>query len=242
MDALAKEKLLENLQRGQLDLQGQFVLGSNATLLVSITSPNDPIIAVYKPERGERPLWDFPYGSLEKREAAAFVISEALGWELVPPVVYRQDGPYGPGSVQVYIEHNPNYHFFNFTEEDAARLRPTAAFDLLVNNADRKGGHIIKDVNNHIWLIDHGLCFHQLDKLRTVLWDYAGEEIPADLLHDLERCAKALQTDPELLEKLNQLLLPEEIQALLMRAERLLRDPVFPYPDEQTRQFPWPPV
>ncbi len=242
MDALAKEQLLENLQKGEMSLQGQFVLGSNATLFVSIKSPTKPIHAVYKPERGERPLWDFPHRSLEKREVAAFLVSEALGWELVPPVVYRLDAPFGPGSVQVFIEHDPNYHFFNFSEEDIARLRPTAVFDLLVNNADRKGGHIIKDAEGHIWLIDHGLCFHQQAKLRTVLWDFAGEDIPAGLLKDLEHFSQALQTDFTLQGKLMELLLPEEIQALFVRTQRLLREPLFPYPDEQTRQFPFPPL
>ena len=236
------EKILEALQIGEIELQGQFILGSNYTFLVQVRNQGGQFISVYKPERGERPLWDFPFGSLEKREAAAFVVSQALGWELVPPVVYRLDGPYGPGSVQVFIEHDPEYHYFNFEDADVARLRPAATFDLLINNADRKGGHIIKDRQNHLWLIDHGLCFHRDDKLRTVLWDFAGQKIPAALLRDIRRLQGQLEEDADLQGNLAALLQDEEIAALERRAERLLASPRYPYPDEQERQFPWPPV
>jgi hypothetical protein len=248
VDSFTKQTILRSLRTGKLDLHGQFVLGSNYTLLVTVTdqgsgpSDTEPFIAVYKPERGERPLWDFPYGSLEKREVAAYLVSEALGWELVPPSIYRQDGPYGPGSLQMFIDHDPNYHYFNFDDADVLRLKPVVAFDLLINNADRKGGHILKDQDDHLWLIDHGLCFHQQNKLRTVLWDFAGEPIPDDLLADIARFGKALKHDRALLEGLEKLLLPEEITAIDTRISRLLRTRFFPLPDETQRQYPWPPV
>lgn len=250
MDTFPTETILHELKTGRLDLHGQFVLGSNYTLLVTVSqegtgienNETDSFIAVYKPERGERPLWDFPYGSLEKREVAAYIISDALGWDLVPPCVYRIDGPFGPGSVQVYIEHDPDYHYFNFSPEDTGRLRPVVAFDLIINNADRKGGHILKDPKGRLWLIDHGLCFHREDKLRTVLWDFAGESIPDEILCDVERFGSVLQSDQPLMDELSRLLMPEEIRALQKRAKRLLRERRFPFPDERQRQFPWPPV
>lgn len=250
MDNREKNLILNWLGEGELDLHGQFVLGSNYTLLVAVSNlaggassgRSGPVIAVYKPERGERPLWDFPYGSLAKREVAAYLVSEALGWGLVPPVVYRQNGPFGPGSVQIYIEHDPNYHYFNFEAEDVDRLRPVVAFDLVINNADRKGGHILKDTRGHLWLIDHGLCFHRDNKLRTVLWDFAGEPIPDALLADMDRLCTALQEDATLVNTLANLILPEEIRAMVRRIKRLLRKRFFPLPDENQRQYPWPPV
>ncbi|MCE5206975.1 MAG: SCO1664 family protein [Chloroflexi bacterium] len=242
MDVFPKDILLDCLQTGKLELQGQFIPGSNYTLLVEVISPPGRFIAVYKPVRGERPLWDFPYGSLEKREAAAYLVSEALGWELVPPVVFRMDGPLGPGSVQVYIEHDPNYHYFNFSPADIERTRPVVVFDLLINNADRKGGHFLIDNNRHIWLIDHGLCFHKQDKLRTVVWDFSGTPIPDNLLADVEEFLHKLTNDEPLQQNLGRLILPEEIDALRQRGMNLLKSRVFPKPDEKQRQFPWPPV
>jgi hypothetical protein len=250
VDIFPKETILNCLATGALDLHGQFVLGSNYTLLVTVTDPHglkaeedaDPFIAVYKPEKGERPLWDFPYGSLEKREVAAYIVSEALDWDLVPPSVYRQDGPFGPGSLQVFIDHDPEYHYFNFSPQDIARLRPVVAFDLIINNADRKGGHILKDPKGHLWLIDHGLCFHELNKLRTVLWDFAGEAIPPGLVADIERFSDALESDEELSSNLITLLSEKEITAMRRRVSRILRTRKFPLPDERQRQYPWPPV
>ena len=140
-----KEKIIGALQNGNLELQGQFVIGSNYTFLALLKYKDIEMPVVYKPDKGERPLWDFPYGSLGKREVAAYLVSEALGWGHVPSTVYREDGPLGPGSVQQYIEHDPNYYYFNFNEDDVQKLRPVVIFDLLVNNADRKGGHILQD-------------------------------------------------------------------------------------------------
>jgi uncharacterized repeat protein (TIGR03843 family) len=187
-------------------------------------------------------LWDFPNGTLAKREVAAYVMSEALGWELVPPTVYRRKGPLGAGSVQLYIEHDPEYHFFNFNEKDKQRLRPVAVFDLLVNNADRKGSHILMDANEHLWVIDHGLCFHEEDKLRTVIWDFGGQEIPIPLLDCLEKLHGQLQGKTDLTVQMLNLLQPGEVNAIDRRARRLLDNRRFPHPGSGHRPYPWPPI
>jgi hypothetical protein len=191
--------------------------------------------------RGERPLWDFPINTLGKREAAAYVVSEALGWDLVPPVVFRKKGPFGPGSCQLYVEHNPEYHYFRFSEEDRQRLRPTALFDLVINNADRKGGHILLGNDKRLWLIDHGICFHQEPKLRTVVWDFINEPIPTPLAADLEQFAVALETKSEAYFTLRKLLRVSEIIAMLNRTRRLLTACVFPAPATRFA-VPYPPI
>ena len=187
MPELEIPTILNLLQHGEITIKGEFVWGSNYTFLAEVSQNGDKILSVYKPSRGERPLWDFPPASLARREAAAYLVSEALGWELVPPTVYRKKAPIGPGSLQLFIEHDPELHYFNLTWTTARGLRPVVLFDLLVNNADRKGSHLLFDNNHHLWLIDHGICFHAEDKLRTVIWDFAGEPIPENLLADLRR-------------------------------------------------------
>ncbi|MCX6036355.1 MAG: hypothetical protein NTW99_00365, partial [Chloroflexi bacterium] len=169
----AIEEIKQALENGEVSLQGQFLFGSNYTFLVTVRHAGQEVPAVYKPRRGEQSLWDFPAASLAGREVAAYLVSEALGFGFVPLTVLR-DGPFGPGSLQQYIEHNPNLHYFTFKPADRQRLRPAALFDLLVNNADRKGGHILLQKRTRkLTLIDHGLCFHAEDKLRTVIWDFA---------------------------------------------------------------------
>jgi uncharacterized repeat protein (TIGR03843 family) len=232
------EAVLHTLTRGDLRLEGQFQWGSNYTFLVTAIGPLGKIRAVYKPRQGERPLWDFPYGTLAAREVAAYRTSSALGWNLVPPTVLRPDGPAGPGSLQLFLDIDPERHVFTFGHEDRQRLRPTVAFDVLINNADRKGGHILLAPDGHIWLIDHGISFHEDDKLRTVLWEFAGEAIPADILSDLERFTRAL-TEGGLDETYANLLTVGETQAMARRAERLLADGVFPAPGPG-RPYPWP--
>lgn len=238
--------LITILEQGTLSLKGEFVWGSNYTFLVEVQQGERVIPGVYKPSRGERPLWDFPTASLAKREAAAFVVSEALGWGLVPPTVYRRKGPYGAGSLQLYIDHDPQYHYFNFTDEDVQRLRPVVVFDLLINNADRKGSHILKDPTGRLWLIDHGVCFHVEDKLRTVIWDFVGEPIPQELLQAVQRLAAQLQADPqapsELAQRLHAYLSWAEVRALQRRALRIVETGVFPEPDPHRRPFPWPQI
>jgi uncharacterized repeat protein (TIGR03843 family) len=237
-----KDMMLSALQNGDLELQGQFVIGSNYTFLAILRYTDIEMTVVYKPDKGERPLWDFPYGSLGKREVAAYLVSEALRWGFVPSTVYREDGPLGPGSLQQFIDHDPNYYYFNFSEEDIQRLRPVVVFDLLVNNADRKGGHILRDPQGNLWMIDHGLCFHTEDKFRTVIWDFAGEEIPSDLRVDLERLRMVFEENDEFRKVLGRFLQPGEFEAIAMRIRRLLTKNIFPHPDGMQRPYPWPPV
>src|SRR5512140_2679576 len=153
------DEFLQNaFAKGSIELKGQFTLGSNYTFLVTVTHKGQEIPGVYKPQKGEQPLWDFPENTLAGREVAAYHVSQALGWELVPYTVFREDGPYGPGSLQQFIEYNPNYHYFNFKPADKEKLRPVALFDLLTNNADRKGSHVFFEKNTrHLYAIDHGL-------------------------------------------------------------------------------------
>lgn len=227
----------EILAHGTLTLQGQFTLGSNYTFLVEAALEGESCLAVYKPQKGEQPLWDFPANSLAGREVSAYRLSEFLGWKLVPLTLFRADAPLGPGSLQQYIEYNPRYHYFNFRPADKEKLRPVALFDHLSNNADRKGSHVLFQKRSHrLYAIDHGLCFHAEDKLRTVIWDFAGEPLPAELLPGLQ----ALSQDPA--DFLAEWLQPEEISALLMRARRLLAEKIFPPPPAERRAFPYPPL
>lgn len=235
----AQEQILDCLHRAEMKVVRQFTWGSNFTFLVEFTDCG--LQAVYKPRQGERPLWDFPTETLAGREVAAYLLSEALGWRLVPPTVYRQDGPAGPGSLQVRVEHDPEVHYFTFDEPARQCLRPTALFDLLVNNADRKGGHILLDPADHIWLIDHGICFHAEPKLRTVVWDFVGEAFPDDLVADLRVLAPRLATGP-LRTELGEYLSQGELDALEQRLERLLAEGRFPAPPEGQRATPWPPI
>jgi len=246
MTAIADLKsVLTALQKGDIDLEGLFQAGSNDTFLVTLRYVPDGFTAkaVYKPQRGENPLWDFPEGSLSRREVAAFLVSQALGWELVPPTVYRRIGPYGPGSLQLFIEHDPEYHYFSFSLEHRARLRAAAAFDVIINNADRKGGHVLFDGNDHMWLIDHGVCFHEEDKLRTVIWDFSGQPLPESLTNDL-KCLSSQLHNPEdkTTHLLAQLLSPEENKSLAMRIDELVAKGLFPAPHPDRRPYPWPPV
>ncbi len=232
--------LLDALSNGQIDIKGQFMLGSNYTFLVNIHHEGQEIPAVYKPQRGEQPLWDFPSESLASREVAAYTVSEALGFCFVPLTILR-DGPLGVGALQQFIDYNPNYHYFSFKQEDLMRLRPVALFDLLVNNADRKGSHIlVQKRTRKLFLIDHGLCFHSEDKLRTVLWDFAGESFSPDLIDALKLFRKALAGS--LSAQLSRYLLPEEIAALDARAATLLETCKFPDPPEDRRAYPYPPL
>lgn len=227
------------LSTGSLELKGQFTWGSNYTFLVQVTQGERTCGAVYKPERGERPLWDFPEGTLARREVAAYAVSRALGLELVPPTVLRADGPAGPGSLQLYVDADPERHYFAFSESEKQRLRPVALFDLLINNADRKGGHVLLGESDHLWLIDHGVCFHADDKLRTVIWDFVGEPIPRELLASLRKARQSLDEGGSLHTELSGLLSAEEIDALRARADRLLRSKRFP-PPGVGRPYPWP--
>jgi len=236
------ETVLSTLREGEITMQGEFVWGSNYTFLAEIRYNDTTLAAVYKPSRGQRPLWDFAPATLAHREAAAYLVSQALGWDLVPPTIYRRRAPVGAGSLQLFVEHDPEYHYFNMTPDDRQRLRPVALFDLLINNADRKGSHILRDLDGHLWLIDHGLCFHEEDKLRTVIWDFSGEPIPENLLADLRQFRQVLDLSLEETVGLKKHLSQTEILALAERTSALLDSGRFSNPPEERRAYPWPPV
>lgn len=246
VDIASASEIQKLLQNGKITLKGEFLWGSNFTFLVEVVEGKTCVSAVYKPAKGERPLWDFPAASLARREAAAYEVSQALNWNLVPPTIYRKSGPYGAGSLQLFIDHDPEYHYFNFTAEDRERLRSVVVFDLLINNADRKGSHILRGQDGHLWCIDHGVCFHVEDKLRTVLWDFVGEPIPEPLAVDLLRLAGSLSPigngQSELAIHLHRFLNWGEIRALEKRAQKIVAAGVFPAPDPYRRPFPWPQV
>ncbi len=213
--------------------------GSNSTFLVTLEhSCSGRSHAVYKPRRGESPLWDFPLGSLYRREVATYIVSEGIGWSLVPPTVAR-NGPYGVGSVQLFIEHDPNNYFDSPAERDRDASEQIALLDWVLNNADRKAEHCIQDLTGRTWAIDHGLTFHPEPKLRTVIWDFAGDPIPADLLTDLAALYHELGRRGELYAKLRSLVSENEIDAVLARVSRLLRGRVYPDPGFERRRVPW---
>jgi hypothetical protein len=254
MNSDHKDELLHILQTGKLKIEGVLPWSSNYTFLVTVADNGMKIPAVYKPRRGERPLWDFPAGTLHLRESAAYIISEAIGWNLVPPTVVRH-GEYGPGSVQLFIEHDANRHYFALEGDPSFRgsLQKMALLDVAINNADRKGGHVIVEKkgnntdylgsdNTKIWGIDHGICFHEEYKLRTVIWEFAGESIPLQFLNDLQSFQYNLRNlDGDLYANLAQLLDRNELIALTKRIDRLVADCVFPNPGPG-RHYPWPPV
>ena len=230
------------LENGEIELKGQFTHGANYTFLVNVRYEGSETLAVYKPGRGEQPLWDFPENTLAGREVCAYLVSQALDFGMVPFTLLR-DGPLGPGSLQQHIDYDPTYHYFSFKPADIDRLRPVVLFDLLANNADRKGSHIlVQKRTRKLYLIDHGLCFHVEDKLRTVIWDFAGEPIPVDLLATLASFRANLAEPGDLPAALAAYLSPEELGALRARAEALLADGQFPFPPEDRRAFPYPPI
>lgn len=235
-------QLLDVLQNGEVeDEYGVMRWSSNYTFLLAITLKGMRTRAVYKPQKGERPLWDFPDGTLCYREAAAFHTSQELGWEIVPPTVLR-DGPHGLGSVQFYVDHDPEVNYFSFTEDVRPQLQRMAAFDHIVNNADRKGGHCLIDRSGHLWGIDHGITFNIDHKLRTVIWDFAGQPIPDALLSDMERlCGQLDNANSEYRRKLDSLLDIREIMAFQRRIQKLLQSRRYPQPGRGPN-YPWPPV
>jgi uncharacterized repeat protein (TIGR03843 family) len=233
---MSENFLTQALQHGDYELKGQFAFGSNYTFLVTVDYEGREVPAVYKPTRGEQPLWDFPENSLAGREVAAYLVSEALGFHIVPFTTLRDDGPYGEGSLQQYIEYDPEYHYFSFKEEDKKLLKPVVLFDLLCNNADRKGSHVFFESGTHkLYAIDHGICFHEDEKLRTVLWDFSGQKIPQELLTHLSAIKSLL---PSLEPYLN----PRELSALCDRSESIVKRGVFPRQPRDRRAMPWPPL
>lgn len=240
------QQILETLLEGAIELHGLIPWSSNYTFLISLICPPDypELLAIYKPCRGERPLWDFPDGTLCQREFASYLVSQVLGWPRIPPVVLRNDGPHGQGSIQLFIEAEYEAHYFNmrhlsaFTED----FRQVALFDYIVNNADRKGGHCLKGKDGKIWAIDHGLTFHTEHKLRTVIWEFSDEAIPLSLLRDLERLQGMLdEAGGEFSQVLAQLITPAEIRAFRKRINISLKTASFPeqYPGHN---MPYPPI
>jgi uncharacterized repeat protein (TIGR03843 family) len=234
--------VLTLLAKGDLDVQGMLPWSSNYTLLTTVRCDGLQGLAVYKPRRGERPLWDFPRGTLCQREVAAYVLSAALGWALVPPTVLR-DGPYGVGSVQLFIDADQEAHLFTMQKEGGfdEAIERLAVFDVLANNADRKSGHCLKGNDGRLWAIDHGICFHVESKLRTVLWDYAGQPLQPDTLADLRELRDQFDAKDSIYQMLEGLLAADELRALRRRLDRLVAAGKHPDPGPG-RNVPWPPV
>ena len=222
------------LRDGDIAVKGRMPRSSNATFLVELSLDGAAALAVYKPERGERPLWDFPPG-LYRREIAAYLLSEALGWGLVPPTAPR-DGPLGEGSLQLFVQADFSQHYFTLLEagEHREALQRVCLFDLVANNADRKSGHCLLVPGDRIYAIDNGLTFHAEPKLRTVIWDFGEEPIAPALQEDLRRMVR-----DDLPPALAELLDPDERSALKRRARGLLRTGHFPV-DKSGLRYPWP--
>jgi len=249
------ESVTELLHESELTVVGRLPWSSNLTFLVALgdgevvedgevagDSEADGVVAspgtlhgVYKPASGEQSLWDFPDG-LYRREVAAYALSEALGWGLVPPTVERHDGPFGSGSLQLFVAADYEQHYFTLFDEGdhVETLQAMCAFDIVANNADRKSGHVLLGDDGRLWGIDHGLCFHRQPKLRTVIWDFAGELVPEQLLEDLEALAADLP------DELGRLLDDAERSAVMDRISRLVDTGTFPEPLGDRPPYPWP--
>jgi uncharacterized repeat protein (TIGR03843 family) len=251
------------LLRGEMSLLGRIVPASNTTFFCRLGPEDGGVRAVYKPVSGERPLWDFEDGTLANREYAAWLVSEALGWSVVPPTVLR-DGSAGPGMVQLWCEPDPtqapvdllpegplpagSLHVLDayddndrpvmLVHEDSTPLRRMALFDVVVNNTDRKGGHVLAMPDGHRYGVDHGVCFHVDDKLRTVLWGWHGRPVPDEDVEALRCLGKRLETD--LGERLGTLLTAAEIHATRRRLARLIATGRFPHPGRAWPSIPWP--
>ncbi len=237
---LTTPEALDLLTHGDIQhVVGLLPWGSNHTFLVEVHRGEQRALAVYKPAAGERPLWDFPDGTLHLREYAAFLLSEALGWRLVPPTVVR-GGPHGEGSLQIFIPHDPEENYFTFGSDLVEAVQRIALFDQLANNADRKAGHCLLDPEGHVWGIDHGLCFNVMPKLRTVIWDFAGDPLPPALHADVERLCGELGRGP-LHTIFGSILDRHELSALQKRTEATARAGTFVKPGAG-RSYPWPPV
>jgi uncharacterized repeat protein (TIGR03843 family) len=262
---LAEDAALDLLNRGEFELEGRLVDASNVTLRGYLTLDGVTARCVYKPVRGERPLWDFPDGTLAGREVAAYLVSAAAGWDVVPPTALR-DGPLGPGACQLWIDENTDEPLVGFVptrrlpagwfrimsardetgrpyvlaHADDPRLAAMAAFDAVVNNADRKGGHVLVSGADRVYGVDHGVCFHVEDKLRTVLWGWADKALPEEIRAALDRLGGLAARS--LGERLGEHLTRREVAAVGSRIARLLAAGRFPLPVEGGRPVPWPPV
>jgi hypothetical protein len=242
---LDRASTLQALRDGDLEIVGRIVGSSNNAMLVTVTrpcpDPEPPVVldAIYKPTLGERPLDDFPDGTLARREVAAWHVSEASGWDIVPPTILR-DGPFGEGMVQAFVEADRDVDVVAMVVDDDPRLRRMAVLDAVMNNTDRKGGHILPvDGGRRIHGVDHGVCFSPVPKLRTVLWGWRGELLAEDELVGVRRIRAAL--DDDLGARLRELLSRTEVRATVRRADELLASRRFPYPSPTWPAVPWPP-
>lgn len=229
--------IFDHLENGTLEVTGRLVDASNATLYATCTYEDEAIPVIYKPIAGERPLWDFPDGNLAQREYAAFIISELAQFHLVPPTLLR-DGPFGPGMVQQWIDIDESIDLAQFYRTDDSRLRAMALFDAIINNTDRKIGHLLPHPDGRLLGCDHGVTFHEEDKLRTVLWQWADSPLSDDEKSLLSNLKEKLLNDSE---AILVLITDIEFEAMLYRIDRLLREGSFPAPSDEWPAVPWPP-
>ena len=236
----ALEDVLVLLSAGELSIEGRVMDASNATFYCGVTLDGVAAACVYKPVAGERPLWDFPDGTLAEREVAAYEVSAATGWEIVPPTVYRE-GPAGPGMVQLWVETDDTIDLGRFMRRrDLERLRWIAVLDAVINNSDRKGGHLLPTVDGHVYGVDHGVSFSVDDKLRTVLWQWAGAKLPGPAREVLARVRA--EFDGTLGERLGELLTRREVWRARSRVDALLSTGRHPEPSGDWPPVPWPPI
>ncbi len=229
---------LELLRAGELAVEGRLVDASNATLYCTATLDGVTAACVYKPVRGERPLWDFPDGTLAGREVSAYLVSAASGWDVVPPTVLR-DGPFGSGMCQLWIDTDDTIALVELARSEHPELARMAAFDAVINNADRKGGHLLPTVDGRIYGVDHGVCFSTEDKLRTLLWQWRGDPLGEEAVEVLSRLRAELEGS--LGDALDEHLTRREVRATKRRVDRLLTEQTFPMPSQDWPAIPWPP-
>ena len=238
---LSHAEVMNLLEHGEIIKQhGIMSDSSNYTFLITLQHEEATLPAIYKPRRGERPLWDFPDGTLCLRERAAFLTSQVLGWDVVPPTVLRE-GFLGMGSMQFYVDHDPELHYFRLDDRFLPQLMRLCLFDVLVNNAERKGGHCIVDAGGHLWGIDHGITFNEEPKLRTVIWDFTGQPIPTELLDDVRQLCALLEQPSDYQTALEALLDKRERHAFRQRIHQVLQEGLFPLPSDR-QNYPWPPI
>jgi uncharacterized repeat protein (TIGR03843 family) len=228
--------IIEHLEKGTLDVTGRLVDASNATLYATCTYNEQSIPVIYKPIAGERPLWDFPDGNLAQREYAAYLLSELGGFSVVPPTVLR-DGPFGQGMVQQWIDIDESIDLAEFYRTDHPELRTMALFDAIANNTDRKIGHLLPSVQGRVLGCDHGVTFHEDDKLRTVLWQWAGKPLTESEIATLQNLLSLIKQN----EEIRSLITDNEFTALQIRIQRLISEKEFPLPSDEWPAVPWPP-
>ena len=236
--SLSLDGVLELLRQGEMAVEGRLVDASNATLYCAATLDGVTTAVVYKPVRGERPLWDFPDGTLAGRELGAYLVSHATGWDVVPPTVMRE-GPYGPGMCQLWVDVDESVDLQALARSDHPDLRRMSVFDAVVNNADRKGGHLLPRADGRVQGVDHGICFSTEDKLRTLLWQWRGDLLTEEAVEVLSRVRAELEG--ELGAQLEGLLTGSEVRATTARVDRLLASRRHPQPSQDWPAIPWPP-